>query len=228
LYGGNATAFSSTFLKDNPVDATKELQPVSVLSLGDEFVFVRGDLNVNSIKDLVAKAKTVKLRHASPAIPQNLLAAVLAKQAGFTYENIPYKTTDQVTAALLSGDGDFVVTSLPGFQPHLQSGKMRVIGVMSATRTPLQPNVATLKEQGVDMEFRFNLAYWATLGTPPDAVAKLGAGVARAVKLPAVIEKINSVALVPTASTPEELIRIHNSELKIYSEAAALTGLQPQ
>jgi tripartite-type tricarboxylate transporter receptor subunit TctC len=228
LYGGNATALTKIFFKDNPLDPPKDFTPVSTLSLGDEFVFVRADLGINSIKDLVAKAKTMRLRHASPAVPQNLLTAVMAKQAGFTYENIPYKTTDQVITALLSGDGDFVVTSLPGFIPHIQAGKLKVIGVMGATRSALQPNVPTLKEQGVDMEFRFNLGYWGPRGVPEDIVAKLVAAVAQAAKAPAAVEKIGSTSMVPTASTPEELVRIHNMEVQTYTEAAALTGLQPQ
>jgi len=228
LFSGSATGFTSVFLKDNPMDPPKELQAVSLQALGDQFMFVRSDLGVNSIKEFVAKAKANKLRHAAVGPTQHIVAAIIAKEAGFEFDNIPYKTTDQVVAALLAGDVDFVTNSIPGMPPHLQSGKVRAIATMGSSRSSLQPNVPTLKEQGVNMEFRFNLGYWAPLGTPREAVQKIGAAVAEAAKVPNVIEKMGVIGLTPVASTPEGLIRQHNAELQIYAEGAKLTGFQPQ
>jgi len=228
LYSGSCTPFTSTFLKDNPMDCAKELQPISLLTLGDQFIYVRSELGINTLKEFVAKAKTTRLKHSSPAITQHALMSLIGKQLGFDYDNIPYKTSDQVVAALLSGEGDFVLTSLPGFQPHIQSGKLKVIGTIGAVRSPLLPNVPTVNEQGGNIDFRFSLAQWTTLGVPMDIVNKLSATVADTIKTPAVVEKINAFAVVPTSSAPEGAARAFEAEMKAYREAAAIIKLEPQ
>ena len=90
------------------------------------------------------------------------------------------------------------------------------------------PNVPTGKEQGVNMEMRFNMGMWAPLGTPRDVVAKLGAAIGESVKEPAIVEKVAAISMIPTGSTPEELLRTFQAEVKTYAEAAAISGLQPQ
>jgi len=228
LYSGSTTPFTTIFMKDNSMDSAKELTPISILAVGDEFIFVRADLGINSLKDFIAKAKAGRLKHASPAVTQNLLLAVFAKQGGFEYDNIPFKTTDQVISSLLNGDCDFAYTSLPGFAPHLQSGKIKAIAATWTERSPLLPNVPTAREQGVNMVFRFNLGYWGPPGTPRDIVAKIGGAVADAVKSPQAVEKIGNVSMIPLAGSPDDLVKIFQSETQTYTEAAKLTGYQPQ
>jgi tripartite-type tricarboxylate transporter receptor subunit TctC len=227
IYGGSATPFTSVFMKDN-MDAAKELQPVSILALGDWFLWVRSDLGVTNIKDLAAKAKTMKLKFATPSPANHALMAAIAKQAGFEYENIPYKTTDQTITSMLAGDTEMTLNNPAGFTPHQQAGKLRAILTLAPTRTPLMPDVPTAKEQGINLETRFNMAMWVPVGTPRDVVAKLGAAIGEAVKTPAVGEKVRGISMIPTGSTPEELVRTFQSEVRTYSEAAKLVGMQPQ
>ena len=69
---------------------------------------------------------------------------------------------------------------------------------------------------------------WAPLGTPRDIIAKLNAAISETVKAPAAAEKIATVSMIPSSSTPDELVRQFESENRIYSEAVSLIGLQPQ
>jgi len=229
LFGGSGTPFTSVFLKTNNMDISKDLQPVSLMSLGDQFVFVRSDLGVTNMEQLAAKAKTTRLKHASVFTTQEILVAILAKQAGgMEYDNIPFKANDQALSCMANGDCDFYINSSPASAAFIQSGRVRVIATLAAGRSPLQPNVPTLKEQGYNFDFRFNLGLWTVLGTPADAVAKLGAAVAAAVKVPTVAERILALGIVATASTPEELVRAHQAEVRMWTEGAALTKYQPQ
>jgi tripartite-type tricarboxylate transporter receptor subunit TctC len=227
LYGGSATPFTAVFMKDN-MDAAKDLQPVSIMALGDWFVFVRAEVGASNLKELAAKGKTMKLKFASPSPANHGLMASVAKQLGFEYENIPYKTTDQTITSVVAGDTDFTLNNPAGFTSYVQQGKIRAVATFAPQRTPLMPNVPTAKEQGVDMETRFNMGMWAPLGTSKDVVAKLGAGIAEAMKNPAVVEKISGISMIPTGSTPEELVHTFQAEVKTYAAAAAVVGLQPQ
>ena len=227
LYGGSATPFTAVFMKDN-MDAAKDLQPVSIMALGDWFVWVRSDLGATTLKELAAKGKTMKLKFASPSPANHALMASVAKQLGFEYENIPYKTTDQTITSVVAGDTDFTLNNPAGFTGYAQAGKIRAVATFAPQRTPLMPGIPTAKEQGVDMETRFNMGIWAPLGTPHEVVTRLGAGIAEAVKTQAVAEKVAGISMIPSGSSPEDLVRTFQSEVKTYQEAAAVVGMQPQ
>ena len=210
------------------MDASKDLQPVSTMVLGDTFLMSRTDLGVNSFNEFVAKAKSTRLKFASPSPNTQSLMAVVAKLLGFQYDYIPYKLTSQAVASLLSGECDFTANALAGQAAFIDSGKIRVIGNFGPKRSPLQPNVPTMKEEGADIQINFDLSLWAPLGTPRDVVAKLGAAVAQAVKATAVVERIGGLAMVPVASTPEELGRLYLSEVATYKLASEVSGITPQ
>lgn len=228
LYGGSVLNFASTFLKDNPLDAPKELQPVSQIAQGDNFIFARADLGISSLKELAEKSKTTTIRFSSPSQTQFLVTSLLAKRGGIAFDNIPYKTTDQVVISLLSGDGDFTANSLPGMPPHIESGKVRVLAALGGSRSSLLPNVPTAREQGIDLNYSFHLSLWAPLSTPTPVVAKLNAAVAEAVKVPNVAEKLRGLAMVPKWASPEDVLRAHSDSIKIFVEASHITGFKPQ
>jgi tripartite-type tricarboxylate transporter receptor subunit TctC len=228
LFVGDAPVFSSLYLKSNSLDASRELQPVSIMVIGDHFVIVRADLGVSSLAELAAKARLTRLKHASPSPTQHPLMAVVAKRLKFDYDNIPYKTTDQAVVALLSGDADFMLNSLAGSTPYIQSGKFKALATLGPTRSPLMPDVPTARELGADFEVRFHLGMWAPLGTAPDVVKKLSNGLTEVTKLPVVSDRIKELSMVATGSTPDELLRVYQSELQADREANALVGLQPQ
>jgi tripartite-type tricarboxylate transporter receptor subunit TctC len=228
ILAGSVSSIGPVFVKSNPLDAAKELQPVSLMALGDWFIFARGDLGVGTLKELAVKGNSGRLKFGTLAPAIDALMAVAAQPLGLKYEVIPYKTTDQVMAALLSGDIDFTMNSLAAFSGQIQAGKIRSLATFSSARTTLTPNVPTAKEQGVNMEIRFNQGVWAPLGTPKDVVGRLSAAVTEAVKAPAAAERIAALQEIATGSTPEELLRVFQAEVRTYEEAAKLVGLQPQ
>ena len=230
LLSGALTTVTPIFIKENPLVASKELAPVSVLAIGGYFFYVRGDLGVNTLAELAAygKANPGKLKLASTTGVNTAIAALIAKRLGFDFQTIPYKTTDQTVIALLNGESDLALTQLSGFAPHLQSGKIRAVASLGATRTKLLSSVPTAMEQGVQIEIYPSQGIWAPLGTPRDIIARLNAAISETVKAPAAAEKIANVSMIPSSSTPDELVRQFESENRIYSEAVSLIGLQPQ
>jgi len=122
IFSGSIGSYSPVFMKNNPILATKELQPVSGTAAMDWFVFVRSDLGINSLRDLAAYAKGQQGQDAfrgacikqtpcswrpSPRSPGGLFDN--------TFDIIPYKSTDQTIQAILSGDVQATVNVLLGF-----------------------------------------------------------------------------------------------------------------
>lgn len=230
LLAGALTTVTPIFVKSNPITASKDLTPVSLIAVGGYFFYVRADLGIRNLRELAAygKANAGKLRLASTAGATTSLAALTAKHLGFEFQTIPYKTTDQVVIALLRGECDLALTQLSGFSAHIQNGKINAVASLGAIRTRLLPTVATAIEQGVPIEIYPSQAIWAPPGTPRDVVAKLNAAIGDAIKVPSVAERIGNASMIPMASTPDELVRQFDSETRIYGEAANLIGLQPE
>ena len=230
LYTGSTLTFSPTFMKDAPIMATKDLAPISTTGVGDWFIYSAGDTGISTLKDLAQYAKTHPggVRFASPSPANSMLMTTAAKRLGFTFENIPYKTTDQTIQALISGDAQVTINAVSGFEGQVASGKLRAIGMLGDQRSPLMPAAIPATEQGIPLTIRFAHGLWTALGTPRDAINKVSAATIEAMKNPAVVERVKNIALTAGGSTPEELLKATEAENKFYAEAAEATGFKPQ
>jgi tripartite-type tricarboxylate transporter receptor subunit TctC len=229
LYGGSVLEFHP-ILQKSSIDATKELTPIANYLFGEWLLYVSGNIGVNSLKELVAyaKANPQKMRFASPSNTNFMLFSVIAKRNGFTFENIPYKATDQTISALLTGDCVVTLNATSGFEGYVQSGKIKPISTLSPSRSQTWNTVPSAAEQGLDLDLRINAGMWGPLGMPSDVVNKLNATVREVVKTPSVVEKFRAASVNPAPLSPEELLKFVNDSVATYKEAIALTGYQPQ
>lgn len=218
--------------RNNAVDAGKDLAPVSRFATTPYFFVSRASLPVSSLQELVAYAKTNpdSLKHGLPSATTNLIMQMLMSRTGINSRSIPYKSSPQITIALLAAEVDWSVANVAGFLPHIQAGTIRALFVASTKRSSLLPNVPTAAEFGVpNFEVASNYGLWAPLGTPKDIIQKLSAEAATALKIPAVAEQIRKGSgAEPVGSTPEELMRTFEADIKFLSEAARLAKYQPE
>ncbi|MCZ4314812.1 tripartite tricarboxylate transporter substrate binding protein [Comamonadaceae bacterium G21597-S1] len=229
LYGGDLTKVSSVFLV-NSLDATTELAPVSSILSGDFFIYAPAALNIRSMKELAAYAKTTPggLRLATVASYLNMILTLVSKRAGFEFENIPYKTSGETILAMLNGDVNGTLNAGAGFAPQVTSGKLRVLGTLSSKRSSLFPDAPTLTEQGISVDLMFDFGLWAPQNTPQGVVTQLNAAIADVMKTPAIVERVRSLGMVPSPSSPAELVQRHRASDAINREAAALVAYKPQ
>lgn len=228
LYGGPVAGFAPVFLKDASIDASKALAPISMLGAGDWFMYVPTNLPINNLKDLTAYAKANPLRFASPSVVNTMLMALIAKRLGFQVESIPYKASDQTITSMLNGDTQVTLNAASGFAPFLSSNRLRVISTLSGKRLDLMPNVPSAIEQGLQLETYSQISLWAPLGTPADIIGKLNVAAVDALKTPSVLEKFRNVSYNAISSSPQDLIRRTDEDIKLLLEAAALINFQPQ
>lgn len=229
FYGGSVNTFHPIFLV-NGLDAAKELAPVAAFAFGDWFLYAPTNLNINSLRDLAAyaKANPGNMRFSAPSPSNTLLFHMVAKRLGFTFENIPYKTTAQTIQALLTGEGAATFNAASGFDAPIQAGKIKVIATLSPQRSPVKPDVPTAREQGLELVTQFNVGLWGPRGMPQDVVAKVNAAVREAIRQPAVAEKIRAAALTPTPTSPQDLMAALEKDIALYKEAIDEFGFQKQ
>jgi tripartite-type tricarboxylate transporter receptor subunit TctC len=229
LFSGEATSMSPLMVKAS-LDAPRELTPIGTFASGSWFLYASSKLGVNSLKDLTAyaKANPGQLRFSTINPVNTLIFALTAKKLGIQYETIPYKTTDQTVLAMLSGDAGVTIGAASGYDSEIQSGKVKVLTAYSPERNPLRPEVATAREQGVDMVMRFSVVFWGPLGLQPAVLDRLQSAIRESVKAPLVVERMHAASLVPGYASPEDTLREYNNVLATYREAIPLINYQPQ
>jgi len=150
-----------------PYDATKDFAPVSLVAQGQYILIARPSLPVSSVKELVAlaRAQPGKLNFGSGGNGTgiHLSGELLKLTAGINIVHVPYKGAGPGMAALLANEVDFMFNGLPPALPHVKSGKLKGLAVAGAKRSPLLPDMPTLREGGV----AFDIAGWYGIVAPP-------------------------------------------------------------
>ena len=232
FYYGNILLAHPLFNRNNAVDATRELAPVSRFVTLPYFLVARAGLPVRSIQDLVAyaKANPGALTHGAPTVTTDLLMQMLKDGSGIDSRSIPYKGSPQMLTALLAGEIDTTISSVQAFLPHIQAGTIRALLVTSPRRSPVLPNVATTSDASLpNFDMALNFGLWAPLRTPREIVQKLSVAASASLKNPSLVEQIlkRSAADV-VGSTPEEQMRSFEAEVTHWSEAIRRANFQPQ
>ena len=143
---------------------------------------------------------------------------------------IPYKSGPEVANALLTNSVEVGVLGIGNLVPHVQAGKFKALSVDSAQRSPLLPDVPTLKEMGFEsLRIKTWYGFVAPTGTPPAIVKRLRDEIVRIYSDPAMREKsLVNAGLEPILDTPEEFARFLIEDRDRTAAQATRVGLQPQ
>ena len=138
---------------------------------------VNSRLGVNSVAELVALLKKNPGKYNFGSIGNGSLShlamAALALKSGTEIVHIPYASSPQAMTALVRGDVDIVCLPAISVTPHVASGDVKILAVSTATRSPLLPDVPTLKEAGIDVEADAWMGLIAPAKTPEAIVARI-------------------------------------------------------
>ncbi|MBI3042680.1 MAG: tripartite tricarboxylate transporter substrate binding protein [Betaproteobacteria bacterium] len=216
-----------------PYDTTKDFSSVTLLALLPMILLTHPSLPGKSVGDLIAliKAKRGGLNYASAGSGSaNHLAMELFMHAtGLDATHVPYKGGGPAIADLLGGQIPMMFITIPPALPHAKAGKVRVLAVSSAKRSPVLPNVPTVAESGVP-GFDFNewQAILAPRGTPRNVIARLNGEINKALAQPDVKERMSTLGAATVGGTPEQLTTHVAAELKRWSTVIKKSGIGVQ
>src|SRR5712675_2594862 len=170
-----------------PFDPVRSFAPVILLATSTMAVIVTQGLPAKSMREFLelARGQPGKLYYSSPGNggPQHLAMELLKLETGIDMVHVPYKGAGGAIADLVGGHVQAMISALQTVAPHVQSGRLRMLGVMSAERAPAFPEVPTLKEQGLpDLEVETWYAMFAPAGTPPAIVRRVNAEINQLLK----------------------------------------------
>lgn len=176
-----------------PFDPSKDLRGVTMLAYSPHMLAVHPSVKANNLQELVALSRTSDLNFAVTAMGSAPHVAGVAVQramdAKWTY--IPYKGGSQAVADTVAGQTQVIMNGMLATLPHVQNGRLKVLGISKRTRMPLVGEVPTLAEQGVkDFESGTWQGVLVPKGTPAAVVTRLNAELIAAIRSPEVRSRL--------------------------------------
>ena len=194
-----------------PFNPIKDFAPITMLVQSTQMIVVHPALNVRTVKEFVALAKSKKsgeFSYASAGIgtPNHLGVELMKFMAGFDMTHIPYKGGAQAVLDLSAGRVQLMLNSMVSILPFVKSGKVIPIAVGAAKRSRTMPDVPTMAESGYpDYEVSTWYGMSAPAGTPRDVIMKLNADMNKALLDPQIQAQFAKQGVEPDGGTPEAL-----------------------
>jgi len=209
----------------------KDLQPVAMAVLAPLFLIVNADAPFKTVGELIAwgKSRPEGLTVESPGAGSqpHLAAELLFRDAGVKGLNIPFRGDAPAYTELLAGRIDATLTAISSALPHVQAGKLRVLGVAAAARSPIYPDAPTLREQGLSSVIAAGwYGFMAPAATPRAIVDRLQDEIIRTLADPSVKQKLLAQGLEARGGTAAEFGRFIDDETRRWSELIREAGLK--
>jgi tripartite-type tricarboxylate transporter receptor subunit TctC len=226
-----ALAITASVYDKLPFEPSKDLKGVTMLAYSPHLLVVHPSVSANNLQELVALSKKEKLNFAVTAIGSapHLAGVAVEKATKAEWVYIPYKGGAQAIGDTVAGQTQVLMNGMLATLPHVQAGKLKVLGVSKATRMPLLANVPTIAEQGVK---GFESGTWQgalmPAKTPPAVIAKLNAELTRIIRSPEVRERLVSQGAEVHTMSPTEFSTFFERERKNWATVVAQGGVKVQ
>jgi tripartite-type tricarboxylate transporter receptor subunit TctC len=215
--------------KKLPYDTLKDFTGVGLLAAQPGALTVHPSLPVKTVREFIALAKshpgTINYSSSGNGSAPHLSMALLVAMSGINIVHVPYKGGAPQVTALVSGETQASLATVATVLTHVQSGRLRAIGVSSVKRSGALPAVPTIAESGVPgYEMSPWIGVFVPAGTSREIVVRLNAEVNRALRAQDVSQLLASQALDAMTSTPEEFDARIRADYEKYAKLIKLTG----
>jgi tripartite-type tricarboxylate transporter receptor subunit TctC len=232
MLAANALAANMALYQPMPFDAEKELTAVSLVGRVPVVIAANPNVPFSTVAKLIeaAKAKPGQIAFASPGNGSTPHMAIefFAKAAGIDLQHIPYKGGSPAITDAIGGQLPLVAVNALEVLPHVKSGKLKVLAVLSPTRSAIYPDVPTIAESGFP---GFEASVWygfvAPAATPKPIVVKLHAEIQKALQTKEVKDRMNSVGGEVIAGSSEMFANLIRSERQRYEKLVREANIKP-
>ncbi|MBJ2154887.1 Bug family tripartite tricarboxylate transporter substrate binding protein [Variovorax sp. IB41] len=223
LHAAAPIAIGEALYKDLPYDVHKSFASIASTAIAPLFLVVNADAPYKSLAEFLkhAKADPKGATFGSPGAGSapHLTAELLLRASGAKGIVVQYRGDAAAYTELLAGRIDATLTAISTAIPHIQAGKLRVLGVATEERTPLYPQAPTIREQGLPSVVGYGwYGMLAPAGTPASVVARLNAEINAAVTDADVRRKADAAGLQLRGSTSEDFSAFIASETRKWAQ----------
>ena len=225
-------AANEHLFKKLPYDPVKDYAPITALGKGGQIMVVSPSFPAKTVMEFVALAKQQpgKYSFGSGSSSSRMAGELLQQMADIKLLHVPYKSNTLAVTDLLGNQIDLMITDTATGLPQVKAGKLRAIGMSSATRSPLAPEVPTIAEAGVKgYEMGYWFAAYAPAKTPPAVVRRLNELMVKAARS----ETAKAAFYEPTGTevfttSPEEMAKFQGGESLKWGRIVKAAGIEAE
>ena len=230
LLGNNAIlAVNVSLYSKIAFDPVKDFAPVVLVASQPNILAVHPSVPANSVKELVAlaKSKPGRLNYASPGVGTtgHLAAELFKRMAGVDMVIVPFKGGGPAVVAVLTGECQFIFATSLSVQPHIKSGKVKALAVTTAKRSVSFPELPTVAEAGVP---GFDAIAWhgvvAPARTPQKVIARLNGDFNKVLQMPDMRERLTTLGAEIIGGAPKELTEYMRVEIPRWAKVIKESG----
>ena len=224
-----ALAISPSIYTKLSFDPSKDLRGAAMLAYSPHMLVVHPSVQANNLQELVALSKKQDLNFAVTATGSapHLAGVELARLTGAKWVYVPYKGGVQSVQDTVAGQTQVLMNGMLATYPHVQSGKLKLLGLSKGTRMPLAANVPTIAEQGVP---GFETGTWQGVVVPaktPEAVVqRLHEALITAIRSPEVRARLTGQGAEVVTMNPAETARFLTTERQRWQKVVQTAGLK--
>lgn len=218
--------------KKLPYDPVKDFAPITGLGKGGQIMVVSPSFPAKTVAEFIALAKKEpgKYSFGSGSSSSRMAGELLQQMADIKLLHVPYKSNTLAVTDLLGGQINMMITDTATGLPQVKAGKLRALGMSSAARSPLAPDVPTIAESGVKgYEMGYWFAAYAPAKTPPAVVKRLNELLVKVARS----EAARSTFYEPTGTevfttTPEEMAKFQTAESQKWGRIVKAAGIEAE
>ena len=234
LYSASSTmALAPHVLNAATFEPVNDFAQISVSARSPLMLLASTALPVSNVAELIAygKAHPGKLGYASAGVgsASHILAATFAMNTGISMVHVPDAGGAGPAAALAGGRVQLAFDAAPAAMQFARSGRAKLLAIAAPSRSPLQPDLPTFSEQGVnDIDVIDFFGWYAPGGVKPETVAALHDAIARSLQQAPVQALFNSETLSAESSTPQELTAMVKGAYDAWGKLVGRAGIAKQ
>jgi tripartite-type tricarboxylate transporter receptor subunit TctC len=214
-------------IKYHPIDS---FIPITLIGSNPNLLLAHPSAPVKSVRELITAAKAAPgkftMGSAGTGSITHLAGELFANMAGIKFTNVPYKGGGPNMTALLGGEIQLTVASIPASLGSLQAGRVRALGVTSVRRSPALPDVPAIAESGVPGYEALNwYGILSPAGVPKPIIAKLYGQMRAILRMPDIVEALAKQGADPGGGPPEEFRKFLQAEIAKWSQVIKAAGV---
>lgn len=233
LVGSPGTMAINPFLFQKlPYDATRDFLPVVHLVSFPQVLVVNPSLPVRTLDELIAyvgaRPGKVNFSSSGTGTTSHLVMELIKADAKLDMVHVPYRGGSPAIQALIAGDVQVAVEGLPSLPAHLKSGAIRPIGVTSAGRAALIPEVPAIAERIPNFDAAAWVMLFAPSGTPAAIAERLAAESRKAMEDATVRARLGEMGATVVGAGPADTATLHRREMAKFKRAVEISGAKPE
>ena len=215
-----------------PFDPLKDFTPLTMVSTSPSVLVAHPRVPANTVRALIdlAKARPGQFNFAIGAMGSSLHLAgdAFKMKAGVYIVNIPYRGTAPAVQDVLAGQVELMFAAVGNVQQHIRAGKLKALGVTSASRLPALPDVPAIAETLPGYESSAWFGLFGPAHMPAELTRRLSEAARAAVQSPEVRRRIEHEGATPVGNSPEAFAKFVESEIHRWGAVVRYAGAKPE